>query len=78
MDYLLLTENLTTPIGKLDNMTDGKHFCHYLPITFWDIPLPLLEDGSYMFADCKFITDFTIALPNLVNGSYMFCRLQYF
>lgn len=54
MDYLFLTENLTTPIGKLGNLTDGKHFCHNLPIISWDIPLPLLEDGSYMFCRLQY------------------------
>lgn len=69
MDYLLLTNNLTKAIGKLDNLTNGSNFCFNLPIKFWNIDLPALTDGSNMFQNCTSLTNFNGVLPALKIGS---------
>lgn len=76
MDYFLLTNDLLKPIGKLDNLTNGTYFCCSLPITSWDINLPSLTNGSYMFLGCAALTSFTCDLPVLLRGDSTFynCR----
>ena len=72
MDYLLLTNDLLKPTGKLYNLTDGANFCRSLPITSWNINLSSLTNGSYMFCDCVLLTKVFTDFSELRDGSYMF------
>lgn len=58
----------------LTNLTDGTDMFKYntdLNVDF-DVDLPYLTNGTYMFQNCIMLASFSGDLPSLTNGHYMF------
>lgn len=60
--------------GDLSNLkTVDRMFNGCKSLKTWNVELPNLTNGSYMFDTCS-ISNWDIELPNLTNGNYMFCK----
>lgn len=71
-DYLLLGTDRSKAEGRLDTLTTWDNMFQLCKrLTTWNIPLPALTDGSYMFANSG-LAVFSSELPALTNGSCMF------
>lgn len=76
-DYLFFDTNGVPVSGKLDNLTYGRYMFTRNKLSSWNILMPSLEDGCYMFENCSAMTSFSSDLSNLTVGENMFlgCKL---
>ncbi len=76
-DYLLFNADRSVRGGRLDNLTYGRYLMENISTQVeWNIPMPELKNGYWMFWQASKLEVFNSPLDKLTNGEKMFGYTQ--